>query len=174
MSPSAPSPTVRPTGWRAIALAVLAGAAVGFGLFFALDRLHQPLPIPPLLAAGTLAVLAAAVGWQAWTTHVALHRRHEQLQPRVAVALLAMGKSGLIAGAALAGAYAGIAIHTVPHLDAQLPQERIIGALASLLACIGLAVAGRMLERACEIPNPPPDDQSATPDEDPSQADAQS
>ena len=114
------------------------------------------------------------MGWQAWSTHVTLYRRHDQLQSSVAVALLALGKTGLIAGAALAGAYAGIAIHTVPHLDAQLPKERIVGALASMLAAIGLAIAGRMLERACEIPNPPPDDQSATPDEDPSEADAQS
>ena len=173
MSGSAPTPTVQPTGWRATALAALVGGAVGFGLFFALDRLHLALPVPPLLAAGALAVVALVVGWQAWSTRKTLHRRHETLQPTAAVALLALGKTALIAGAALAGAYAGIAVHTLPHLEAQLPRERIVGALASMLASIGLAIAGRMLERACEIPNPPPDDQTATPGEDPSEGDAQ-
>ena len=167
MTPAGPGPTVRPTSWRTVALAVLTGAAVGWGLFFALDRLQQPLPVPPLFAAGTLAVVAALVGWQAYLTHGTLHRRHEPLAPTAGVALLALGKTALLAGAALAGAYAAIALHTVPNLDADLPRERIVGALASLIAAIGLGIAGRMLERACEIPNPPPDDQSATPTEDP-------
>ncbi len=169
MTPAGPAPTVRPTSWRSIALAALVGAAVGFGLFFGLDRLQQPLPVPPLIAAGSLAVLAAVVGWQARVTRITLHRRHETLTPTAGVALLALGKTALLAGAGLAGAYAAIAVHTLPQLEAALPRERIVGALASMLAALGLAVAGRLLERACEIPNPPPDDQSATPGEDPSE-----
>lgn len=166
MGPEGPAPTVRLTTWRTIALAVLVGGVATWGLFFGLDRLQQALPVPPVIAAGTLAVVAAAVGWQAYLTHRTLHRRAGRLPPTTAVALLALGKTALIAGGVLAGGYAAIAIHALPNLDAQLPRERIVGALASLVAAIALAVAGRMLERACEIPNPPPEDQSATPTED--------
>lgn len=167
MTPEGPAPTVRLTTWRTIALAVLVGAVVAWALFFGLDRLQQALPVPPVIAAGTLVVVAVGVGWQARLTHRTLHRGEGRLPPTTAVALLALGKTALIAGAVLAGGYAAIAIHALPNLDAQLPRDRIVGALASLVAAIGLAVAGRMLERACEIPNPPPEDQSATPTEDP-------
>ncbi|MDQ7993204.1 MAG: DUF3180 domain-containing protein [Propionicimonas sp.] len=162
-----PAPTVRLTSWRTIALSALVGAVVGWGVFFALDRLSLALPIPPLAGAGAIAVIAAVVGWQARQTRRAIHRRHERVQPNLAVALLALGKTAVIAGAALAGTYAAIVLYSLPHLDAESPRARVVGAGVSLLACVGLAVAGRMLERACEIPNPPPEDQSATPGEDP-------
>lgn len=170
MPESPPSPSVRLTSWRTIALACLVGAAVGWGSFFALDRLSLPLPIPPLIAAGGIALVALIVGWQAFVTYRTVHRRHLLVQPTTGVALLALGKTALIAGAALAGGYAGIAIHALPNADAELPRERVIGAVASFVASIGLAIAGRLLERACEIPEPPPDDQSATPGEDPSES----
>jgi hypothetical protein len=167
MGEPTPTPSVRLTSWRTIGLAVLTGAAIGWGLFFGLDRLALPLPIPPLLGAGAIAVLAAIVGWQARQTHRTIQRRHEPVEPRTAVALLALGKTALIAGAALAGSYAAVVLFSLPNVEAESPQARVVGAGASLLACVGLAIAGRMLERACEIPNPPPDDQSATPEEDP-------
>lgn len=162
-----PAPSVRPTGWGTIGLAVVVGLAVAWGAFFGLDRLALPLPVPPLVGAAAIALIAAIVGWQARQTHRLIHRRHEPVPPNRAVALLALGKTALIGGAALAGAYAAVVVYSLPRLDAALPQARVIGAGASLLACIGLAIAGRMLERACEIPNPPRDDQSATPGRDP-------
>ncbi len=155
-------PTVSLTAWRTVAVVALGGLAGGWALYFALDRLILPLPVPPLLGAGALAVVAALVGWQAYRTRRTI-RRHEAMTPTAAVARLALGKSALLAGAALAGGYAGVALHSAWFLDAQLPRDRAIGAAVTALAAVILALAGRRLERACEIPPPPPEDPAATP-----------
>ncbi len=161
MPPQTPS-KVSLTSWRTVALVALGGAALGWALYFGLDRLSLPLPVPPLLGAGAIAVVAALVAWQAQLTRRAI-RRGEPMAPSVAVARLALGKTALLAGAALAGGYAGVALHAVSFLEAELPRARAFGAATTLLASVILAFTGRRLERACEIPPPPPEEGSATP-----------
>lgn len=161
MPPQTP-PSVTLTAWRTVGLLALSGAALGWVLYFGLDRLSQPLPVPPLLGAGAIVVVAALVAWQAYLTRRTIRRR-EPMAPTVAVARLALGKTALLAGAALAGGYTGVALHAMTFLEAELPRARAIGAAATLLASVILAFAGRRLERACEIPPPPPDEGSATP-----------
>lgn len=163
MPPQAP-PSVSLTAWRTVALVALGGVAGGWVLYFGLDRLSLPLPVPPLLGAGVVAVLAVVVGWLAYLTRRAI-RRHEPIAPTSAMARLALGKTALLGGAALAGAYAGVALHATSFLEAELPRARAIGALWSLAACVVLAIAGRRLERACELPPPPPDKPDATPND---------
>ena len=155
-------PTVSLTTWRTVAAVALGGFALGWALYFSLDRLSLALPVPPLLGAGAIAVVAALVGWQARRTRRTIRRR-EPMAPTAAVARIALGKSALLAGAALAGGYAGVALHAAGFLEAQLPRERAIGAAVTALAAVILAVAGRRLERACELPPPSPDDPAATP-----------
>ena len=161
MSPQTP-PSVSLTAWRTVAVVALGGAALGWALYFGLDRLSLSLPVPPLLGAGAIAVVAAIVAWQAYLTRRTI-RRHEPMPAMVAVARLAFGKTALLAGAALAGGYAGVTLHSLTFLEAELPRARAIGAGVTLLASVVLAFAGRRLERACEIPPPPPDEGSATP-----------
>lgn len=161
MPPQAP-PSVSLTAWRTVAAVAVGAAAAGWTLYFALDRLNLPLPVPPLLAAGVIIVVAAVIGWLARLTRQTIRRR-EPLAPTAAVARLALGKSALLAGAALAGGYAGVALYAIPFLGAELPRSRALGAAASMLASIIVAVAGRCLERACEIPPSTPDEDSATP-----------
>lgn len=165
-------PTVSLTAWRTVAVVAVGGVAFGWALLFGLDRLSLPLPVPPLLGAAAMAVVAALVGWQAYLTWRTVHRRQEPMAPTAAVARLALGKTALLAGAALAGCYAGIALHAVSFLDADLPRARAIGAIASSVACLALAVAGRRLERACEVPPPPPEDPPATPGSQTDESDA--
>lgn len=160
--PSSAPPSVSLIAWRTVGAVALGGAAAGWTLYFALDRANLPLPVPPVLAAGVILVVAAVVGWLARLTRQAIRRR-DPLAPTGAVARLALGKSALLAGAALAGGYTGIVLYALPFLAAELPRTRALGAAASVLASIIVAVAGRRLERACEIPPPPPEEDSATP-----------
>lgn len=160
--PSQTPPSVSLTAWRTVAVVALGGAALGWALYFGLDRLSLPLPVPPLLGAGAVAVVAVVVASQAYLTRRTIRRR-EPMPPTVAVARLALGKTALLAGAALAGGYAGVALYALSFLDAELPRARALGATATLLASLVLAFAGRRLERACEIPRQPPDEASATP-----------
>lgn len=163
MPPQTP-PSVSLTPWRTVAVVTLGGGALGWALYFGLDRLSLPLPVPPLLGAGAIGVVAVIVGWQAYVTRRTL-RRHEPMAPTAAVARLALGKTALLAGATLAGGYAGVVLYAASFLEAELPRARAVGAAFSVLAGVILAIAGRRLERACEIPPPPPDTPSATPDD---------
>ena len=80
-----------------------------------------------------------------------------------AVALLLSGKAALIGGVALAAGYAAVAAHQLPDLDAELPRERVLVAVAVSLLSVGLALAGAALERACRIPGPPDDESGDAP-----------
>ena len=45
MSPQTP-PSVSLTAWRTVAVVALGGAALGWALYFGLDRLSLSLPVP--------------------------------------------------------------------------------------------------------------------------------
>lgn len=161
MAGSPPTGSVAPTGWQAIGVALVAGAGVGWSLFTALDAFGAPLPQLPLAITLLIAVLAALIGGQAAVTHRALQVRREVMPARRAVALLVLGKSALLTGAGLAGAYIAIAAYSWSRQDAALPRERVISSGVAVVASIALAAAGAFLERSCRIPGPP--DEDATP-----------
>jgi Predicted membrane protein len=169
MTEPGPQPTLRPTGWQTIGVAVVVGAGLGWLLFSLLDLFDLPLPQLPLAVVGTTAVLAVFTAIQAWATHRTVQVRHEQLEPQRAVRLVVLGKASLLVGAALAGGYAAIAGYSVSRWDAVLPRERVISSVVAVIAGVGLAVAGVFLERACRIP--PSADDDATPPRNPDHAD---
>ncbi|MGC3954572.1 MAG: DUF3180 family protein, partial [Propionicimonas sp.] len=131
--PQQAPPSVSLTTWRTVAVAGFGGLAFGWALYFGLDRLSLPLPVPPWLGAGAITVVAALVGWTARRTRRTI-RRHEPIAPTAGLALLALGKTALLGGAALAGGYLGVALHSASFLQADLPRARAIGALASVVA----------------------------------------
>lgn len=157
--------TVGPTQTGTLAVAAVVGAGVGWLMFAGLDALGQPLPSVPLAAAFAVALSALVVAGFAVNTHRVVQKRRERLESRTAVTLLALGKTALVGGVALAAGYLAVAVYFWPRLDAALPRERVWASLLAALAGIGLAVAGFFLERACRIPRPPDDenDNSATP-----------
>lgn len=162
--PGAPGPTVRPTTWRTVALAVVIGGVTGWLVLTGLESFGIALPRLPLLAVVPLVAIALAIAWQAVVTRRTVHVRRQTMPAQRAVFLLALGRTALLAGAGLAGAYAAVVIHGLPRLEAALPRERVIGAGATFVACLALAIAGYLLERACRIPEPPPgEDNDATP-----------
>jgi hypothetical protein len=159
-----PAPTVRPLPGRTVVLAVVGGAAVTWGVFTLLERFGWPLPPAPLLGAVAIGLLAAVTGWLAVRTHRAVQRQRVPVAPPRA---LALARTAALGGAALAGAYAAIAVHSLAHLAADLPRARLLGSALALLASLGLLAAGVALERACRIPDPPDDTDDATPGEEP-------
>lgn len=156
-----PAGSVRPTGWQTVGVALVAGAGVGWSAFTTMDAYGWPLPQFPLAITLAIAVMAAIVGVQAALTHRAIQVRRRRMPARRAVALLVLGKSCLLTGAALAGGYAAIAVYSWSRQEAALPRERALSAAVAVVASAALAVAGGFLERACRIPGPPKED--ATP-----------
>ena len=146
--------------------AVLVVALIGGGLV--VGRLVPPLivradatvPTVSWAAAVTLLLVAGTVGVFAWNTWQTLHRKHERMTADWGIKMLALGKSAAVAGALVAGAYAGYALAYVHEMSSPLGKERFVHGAAAAIAAALLLVAGLLLERACQLPQD--DDESET------------
>lgn len=151
--PANPEPTLRGTGWQAVASSLLLGLAAGWLGFSGVDRFSGTVPVLPIqvsLVTTALAVTAAVV---AWRTHRILQRRRESLPPRQAVARLIFAKSCLIGGTFLVGCYAGIIGFLLRRLALGWPSQSLVEPIWALIAAVMLAVAGALGEWACRIPD---------------------
>lgn len=152
-----PKPTQRPTTPRRVLAAVGVGAAAGWVLSRALLLAGAALPVLGASAWLPLLLLTAGTGWLAVTTRRAVRRHREDLDARVAVARLLIGKASVLAGAALAGGYLALALVALGGWPAPLAQGRVLhGGLATLTGALW-ALMGWLLERACRIPQDPSD-----------------
>lgn len=162
--PHDPGPTIEPTSSRVVTVAVLAGAVGSWLVMSALDALEQP---PVEVGGWTTPVLLAVAAAAGFSLAAVTRQRNQVLRRPVAapqaLLTLAVGKTLLLAGALLVGAYATIAVRSLPRFSAPGPRERVvIGGVAALVAAV-LAVSGWLVERACRIP---PDDKDVDADTD--------
>ena len=149
---SEPSPTILPTRATEVASAALAGGLVAVLAFGGLVRFGQSLPLLGPLAWLSVAVCAAAIGVLAIRTRRAVQKRREPIDPRRAVNRLLLGKTALLAGSFLGAAYVGLVAVAAQGWPAPLAQERMLHGGLAAVACVVLAVVGRVLENACRIP----------------------
>jgi hypothetical protein len=142
------------------------GAVIAFALVgLVLGWLVRPLSVHASGSAPTvgwlpvvaLAFVAAVVGSTAWSTHRAVHRRHERLEPHHAVNRLVLAKASALAGSLVAGGYFGYALSWVGLTDAALARQRVIHALLAGLAAALLVTGSLLLERACKVGKDDPD-----------------
>lgn len=153
--------TVALTSWQSVVAALLLGVGLGWLMYAVPERFGWPLPLLPLLGSGAIAILALAVGFLAWSTHRRIQVRREPVANVGAVALLVLGKTCYLGGAGMAGGYAAVIFFFWNRLAAELARERVVSSTVAVVASIGLAIAGALLERSCRIPGPPTGD--ATP-----------
>jgi hypothetical protein len=144
--------SIRTTPPRALAVAALFGGLTGWLLYAAANSFDFTPPQVPWTAPVGLIVIAALIGIFAYTTHARIQVRRERMDPQRAVALLVLGKASALAGALVAGGYFSYALMFVTRLDADAPRDRVIRSAVAVLAGVGLAVAGLLLERACRVP----------------------
>ncbi len=154
-------PSVQPTGWQAVVVAIIVGVGLGWFGCAIPDALGWPLPSPGWIGSALIGVLAAAVGFLAWSTYRRLQVRRERVAAGRAVRLLVLGKATLLLGAAMAGGYAALIVYLIGRVSAEVWTPRVIIAAAAVAASILLATAGAVLQRSCRIPGPPHGD--ATP-----------
>lgn len=147
-----------PTTARTIAQSALVGLLAGWLLVVVTSALDVQAPEVPWTAPVGLVVIASLVGVLAYGTHQRIHVRHERVEPQRAVTYLLLGKASALAGALVAGGYLAFALMFITRLDAPDPRDRVIRGLTSVVAAVGLAVTGLLLERACRVPRSDADD----------------
>lgn len=162
-APRTPGPTVRPTRPGRVVLAALVGAATTWLVLDVLARWGLGLPQVGPVAWASVGLLAALTAWAAASTHAALQRRREPMDPDRAVARLVLGKTSQIAGALVAGAYAAVVVQALADAPAPLPRARVLHGSVAALFSVAWAVAGALLERACRVPRDPDDDTTGAP-----------
>lgn len=152
------TPTVEPTR----AYQVVGSLAVGFGaswlLFSLLQGLGLSLPLVGPLAWISVAIITVWMLWLVRRTRVDVRTR--ALDARTALSRVILGKTSVMGGAGLAGAYAALIVLLIPAWPAPLAQGRILHAGIAIIMSVGWAVMGWRLQSACRIP---PDDTPATP-----------
>lgn len=147
---------MRPTRPSTLGLVALVALAFGWTLARIYDAAGQGRPDGTWLTAGLLAFLAgllvvAARIVRGWVTERRYDRR---MGPLVVSRLLALAKAASVCGAAVVGGYTGLAL---AHVLAQSDSGRLVRPLATVVAGALLVAAGLLLERACLVPQPPPD-----------------
>lgn len=153
--------SVRSTSLRSLAVAAIFGALSGWLIVAASNSFDLVPPQVPWTAPVGVLVIAGLVGVFAYTTHTRIQVRKERMDPQRAVAFLVLGKASALAGALIAGGYLAFALMFVTRIDADAPRDRVIRSAVAVVAGVGLAVAGLLLERACRVPGPGPEEEEA-------------
>jgi hypothetical protein len=145
-----PHGTLRTTGPGLLAGIFLLGLVLGRLLPIVIEESGGIAPRVGWLSVLALFLVAAIMGFVAWSTHRTIHRHHQRLEPSQAVNRLVLAKACAIAGALLSGSYFGYALAWIGK-EAELAQERLTHSLLAGVAG-GLIVAGSLaLERACRV-----------------------
>jgi hypothetical protein len=138
---------MRPLGPAAPAIAGAIGLIAGWAVrpvWLALDRTP---PLVPWTAALVLATVAAVLGAAALATRRTLGGP-ERLEPHRGVNRLVMARACVVAGALVAGAYAGYAL-AWSGLGTDLAEQRLVRSAVAALAAVAVLVTALLLERAC-------------------------
>jgi hypothetical protein len=139
-------------------VAALFGALSGWLIVAASNSFDLVAPQVPWTAPVGVLLIAGLVGVFAYTTHARIQVRKERMDPQRAVAFLVLGKASALAGALIAGGYLAYALMFVTRIDADAPRDRVIRSAVAVVAGVGLAIAGLLLERACRVPGPGPEE----------------
>lgn len=135
-------------------LFVAGGIGVLAGLFMVLITGRDGVPpLVPWTGPITVLIIGLAVGALAYALHQRLQVHRIRIEPRLAVAWLAVGKAAALVGALLAGGYLGFGMRFVTQLSIEAPRERVIRSAVAVACGIGVAVAGLRVERACQVPD---------------------
>src|SRR5690606_23178848 len=134
-----------------------AGLVVGTLAELALSATGQPIIIPPLTLALTLAVVGVLVVALAWPVRRATRTVDPAtVDPFYATRVLVFAKASALTGALLLGASLGALLFLVTRPIIGVGSVAIVG--ASLLGAIMLLVGGLIGEHFCRA-NPPDDDE---------------
>jgi hypothetical protein len=149
--PPEPAGRVGPTPPGLLAGTAAVGLVLGWALRPVSVAWRGTAPLVGWLPVLALVLVAAILVGTAWSTHRAVQRRRERLQPHHAVNRLVLAKSCAITGALVGGGYLGYAIAWLGRTDSELGQQRLVHSLAATVACAVIVTGALFLERACRV-----------------------
>lgn len=122
---------------------------------------YGSLPAVPALAGATLGVLgiAEAVGGSALRARIERKPGTTPVQPLVAARAVVVAKASSLAGAIMAGAWAGLLAYVLPRSgEIAAAAGDTVGAAIGLVCALGLVAGALWLERCCRTPDDPDPD----------------
>lgn len=116
------------------------------------------LPDLPLFAGATLGLLGVAEAIVGSRLRARIRRRPgtEPVDPLAAARAVVVAKASSLAGAIMAGVWAGVLAYALPRLDVVAAAAGDAAAATVGLVCaVGLVAGGLWLEYCCRTPDPP-------------------
>lgn len=145
-----PSGSLRPTTPLTLAGWAVVGLVLGWAVRPLWDRLDAVPPLVTPVQPLALLLLAAILGYVAWSTHRAVQVRRERLQVHQAVNRLVLARASALVGALVGGGYLGYALTWIGE-PAELADERMAWSLAAATCGLAATIAAVLLERACRV-----------------------
>lgn len=152
---------LEPTRPTTLILAAVISGAAGFLL---MRRYFGDLPDLTGATGLVLAGLAAVEGIAAYNTKARIERRPRAgvLNPLFVARLAVLAKASSLGGAIFAGGYGGVALWALTERGRLMVADRnLTPALIGLGGALVLVGAALLLERACRVPKPPDEEDSA-------------
>ncbi|MCI1832432.1 MAG: DUF3180 domain-containing protein [Bifidobacterium sp.] len=148
--------SARRTPWWYYLISIVLGLLCGIGLVAYDERsglalIGAPLFVPALLALLGLVVLVLALQVHKYAT-TDPRKRTGTMNPLRAVYTLVLAKALGIAGAALAGWYAGQLLMSLSHADAPFYSKAILECAVTAGVCLADMIVGIISEWLCQLP----------------------
>ena len=143
---------LRPTSGGVVTAWAVAGLVGGWVLHPLAERWRGAAPIVTWAQPVGLVLVAAILGATAYQTWRTVHVRQERLDPVRAVNRLVLARACVLAGAFLAGGYAGYALSWL-GVDAELASQRAWRSALAAAAGVAIVITSILLERACRVPS---------------------
>lgn len=157
--PGPSAPGLQPTQAGPLVAMAVVGLVAGWSLRPLSVWAGRPAPRVGWMPALGLLLVAAIVGWTAWSTYRSVHRRHPRrdaglapIAPHQAVNRLALAKACALIGSLVAGGYLGFCLSWL-GVRAETASTRVVPGLAAAAAAVLLVVTALLLERACRVRN---------------------
>jgi len=149
---------VKPTRPRDLLAVALVAAVVG-NLLIRLT--YGSLPGFPLLAGATFGLLGAAEAIAGNGLRARIRRRPgtRPVQPLVAARAVLVAKASSLAGAIMAGVWAGLLAHVLPRAaEVTAAASDSVSGVIGLVSALGLVGGALWLEYCCRTPDDPRDE----------------
>lgn len=150
-----PEPTIKPTRPSHVVTALVLGAMLAVLMLFGGQKLGLDNPQIPWTAWTTIAGSAMGAGILAFQAKKRVRHLRSSVSPRWAFWMPLLAKASRLSGAFLVGTYAVLVAMTTQAWPAPNAVRRAVHGGLALLFSVLWAVAGRALEKACRVPEPP-------------------